>query len=232
MHWKSDFVEKLAQSSAIWITVLQAQGSVPRGAGTVMVVFDDAFFGTIGGGHLEFEAIAEARQYLKLPKASQDLPKEKRFALGPSLGQCCGGALVLNFESVSWQDKDRLVEYSKKFCQQHNVVNSKEWANIVLEEGLQGASTGETNVSKRLDVRQKMSQNSAKNHLGKFGEDHPSFKGWYVTPLGRFPSLKSAAEAHKTSLQNIHYGVYGYSWKYKGQTKFSPPRQGWYFEVK
>lgn len=131
-----------------------------------------------------------------------------------------------------WQDKDRLVEYSKKFCQQHNVVNSKEWANIVLEEGLQGASTGETNVSKRLDVRQKMSQNSAKNHLGKFGKDHPSFKGWYVTPLGRFPSLKSAAEAHKTSLQNIHYGVYGYSWKYKGQTKFSPPRQGWYFEVK
>lgn len=108
MHWKSEFVEKLAQSPAIWITVLQAQGSVPRGAGTVMVVFDDVFFGTIGGGHLEFEAIAEARHFLKLPDLSQVLPMEKRFALGPSLGQCCGGALVLNFESVSGHDTDRL----------------------------------------------------------------------------------------------------------------------------
>ncbi len=108
MHWKSEFVEKLAQSPAIWITVLQAQGSVPRGAGTVMVVFDDVFFGTIGGGHLEFEAIAEARHFLKLPDLSQVLPMEKRFALGPSLGQCCGGALVLNFESVSGRDTDRL----------------------------------------------------------------------------------------------------------------------------
>ena len=70
MHWKSDFVEKLAQRAAIWITVLQAQGSVPRGAGTVMVVFDDVFFGTIGGGHLEFEAIAEARKYLKSSNAA------------------------------------------------------------------------------------------------------------------------------------------------------------------
>jgi xanthine dehydrogenase accessory factor len=108
VHWKSEFVEKLAQSPAIWITVLQAQGSVPRGAGTVMVVFDDVFFGTIGGGHLEFEAIAEARHFLKLPDLSQVLPMEKRFALGPSLGQCCGGALVLNFESVSGRDTDRL----------------------------------------------------------------------------------------------------------------------------
>jgi hypothetical protein len=131
-----------------------------------------------------------------------------------------------------WQDKDRLIEYSKKFCEQHNVVGSKEWANMVLEEGLQGASNGETNVSKRLDVRQKMSQNSAQNCYGLFGEDHPSFLGWYVTPLGRFASLREASIAHKTSIQNIHYGVYGYKYKYKGQQKFAPPRQGWSFETK
>ena len=107
MHWKNAFVEKLTQGAAIWITVLQAQGSVPRGAGTVMAVFEDTFFGTIGGGHLEFEALAEARKYLKSPQA---LPKpiEKRFALGPSLGQCCGGALVLNFESITFTDAVRL----------------------------------------------------------------------------------------------------------------------------
>lgn len=108
MHWTISFVEKLAKGPAIWITVLQAQGSVPRGAGTVMAVFENEFFGTIGGGHLEFEAIAEARRYLKSPTELQTLPISKRFALGPSLGQCCGGALVLSFESVTVSDTKRL----------------------------------------------------------------------------------------------------------------------------
>ena len=108
MHWTIDFVEKLAKGPAIWITVLQAQGSVPRGAGTVMAVFKDEFLGTIGGGHLEFEALAEARKCLASTSDLQALPKEKRFALGPSLGQCCGGALVLNFEAVSAADSKRL----------------------------------------------------------------------------------------------------------------------------
>ncbi|MEY4153988.1 MAG: hypothetical protein RLZZ278_836, partial [Pseudomonadota bacterium] len=88
----------------IWITVQQAQGSVPREAGTVMAVFADEFLGTIGGGHLEFEAIAEARRCLLQPALSSSLPLEKRFALGPSLGQCCGGALVLKFEHVTVAD--------------------------------------------------------------------------------------------------------------------------------
>jgi hypothetical protein len=129
-----------------------------------------------------------------------------------------------------WQDQERLKNFAIKFCQDNNVVKSEEWANMVLEEGLQGATSGETNVSKRLDVREKMSKNSARNHLGKFGEKHPSFAGWYITPLGRFPSLREASLAHNTSLQNIHYGVYGYKYKYKGQEKFAKPRLGWSFE--
>lgn len=108
MHWFSELTLKLAQMPAIWITVQQAQGSVPRGAGTVMAVFTDEFLGTIGGGHLEFEAIAEARRYLLQPAMPSSLPLEKRFALGPSLGQCCGGALVLKFEHVTVADQGRL----------------------------------------------------------------------------------------------------------------------------
>ena len=108
MHWNSALLNKLAHVPAIWITVLQAQGSVPRGTGTVMAVFDDEFLGTIGGGHLEFEAIAEARRYLLATSGKQELPIEKRFALGPSLGQCCGGALVLKFEWVDASDAERL----------------------------------------------------------------------------------------------------------------------------
>jgi hypothetical protein len=129
-----------------------------------------------------------------------------------------------------WQDKNRLVDFAIKFCRQNDVVKSTKWANMVLEEGLQGASNGETNVAKRNDVKVKMSQNSAKNALGLFGENHPSFKGWYVTPLGRFASLREASEMHKTTIQNIHYGIYGYKYKNKTQEKFVKPRDGWSFE--
>jgi hypothetical protein len=129
-----------------------------------------------------------------------------------------------------WQNKEKLKEFAVKFCNENNVVKSSEWANMVLEEGLQGASNGETNVSKREDVRAKMSASSARNQLGNFGVNHASFKGWYVTHLGKFDSLKSAADAHGTTLQNIHYGVYGYKYKYKGQEKFINPRKGWSFE--
>ena len=108
LHWISALLEKLAQAPAVWITVLQAQGSVPRGNGTVMAVFEDDFLGTIGGGHLEFEAIAEARRCLQSYNGQANLPIEKRFALGPSLGQCCGGALVLKFEWVTDKDAKRL----------------------------------------------------------------------------------------------------------------------------
>jgi xanthine dehydrogenase accessory factor len=113
VHWIPSLVDKLAHAPAIWITVLQAQGSVPRGNGTVMAVFADDFLGTIGGGHLEFEAIAEARRCLSNAATLAGLPFEKRFALGPSLGQCCGGALVLKFEGVSAMDTSRLQEISR-----------------------------------------------------------------------------------------------------------------------
>ena len=129
-----------------------------------------------------------------------------------------------------WQNKESLIKFAHKFCKEHDIVKSSDWANIVLEEGLQGASSGETNISKRADVQAKMSQNSARNCSGLFGKNHPSFTGWYITPLGRFASLREASLMHKTSLQNIYYGIYGYKYKYKCQEKFIKPRTGWSFE--
>lgn len=64
-----------------------------------MAVTADQLFGTIGGGHLELEAIQLARNALALA----DFPAEgmvRRWALGPSLGQCCGGVVHLRFERV------------------------------------------------------------------------------------------------------------------------------------
>ncbi len=86
----------LAAEPAVLVSVLQTQGSVPREAGTWMAVWAGRVLGTIGGGHLEFDAIALSRAAL----AGGPLEAQRRFALGPSLGQCCGGVVHLGFERV------------------------------------------------------------------------------------------------------------------------------------
>ncbi|MFM8865175.1 MAG: xanthine dehydrogenase accessory protein XdhC [Limnohabitans sp.] len=86
------------------VTVLDARGSVPRGSGTRMLVLADGFAATIGGGHLEYQAIAHARRLL----AGQTQELQLRHVLGPSLGQCCGGVVELGFERVTAADQDRV----------------------------------------------------------------------------------------------------------------------------
>jgi xanthine dehydrogenase accessory factor len=79
---------------AVEVLVASTRGSVPREAGTRMLVAQDAVLGSIGGGHLELAAIAEARALLQSGECGA---REKNVALGPSLGQCCGGTLTLLF---------------------------------------------------------------------------------------------------------------------------------------
>jgi xanthine dehydrogenase accessory factor len=83
---------------AVLVSVVAARGSVPRGPGTRMIVTAAAIEGTIGGGHLEHSAIGVARDML----AASGAPafEQRRFPLGASLGQCCGGLVTLVFEPV------------------------------------------------------------------------------------------------------------------------------------
>lgn len=110
------FLLNLAQAPAVLVTVEHTQGSVPREAGAWMAVFADATrgeVGTIGGGHLEWKATQQAREALArealLPRDGL-APWHERITLGPSLGQCCGGALVLRFERVDASDTAQLRE--------------------------------------------------------------------------------------------------------------------------
>jgi len=90
----------------VLITVVEAKGSTPRDAGTKMVVTNEQQFGTIGGGNLEFQAIAEARKVLA---AATGEAKLKDYALGPALAQCCGGAVTVLLEPVLPPDKALLL---------------------------------------------------------------------------------------------------------------------------
>ncbi|MES2756392.1 MAG: xanthine dehydrogenase accessory protein XdhC [Pseudomonadota bacterium] len=85
-----------SREPAVLVTVAIVEGSGPREPGARMLVAGPNLAGTIGGGHLELRAIDTARCMLR-----DGAPRHfERFALGPSLGQCCGGVVHLAFELV------------------------------------------------------------------------------------------------------------------------------------
>ena len=90
------------QRRAALISVIRVDGSAPREVGARMVVEQGAgFFGTIGGGRLEYEtlAVAEAALAAETPAASVRV-----WPLGPNLGQCCGGSVTTLIETFEASD--------------------------------------------------------------------------------------------------------------------------------
>lgn len=93
------------QGSAALVTLAQAQGSSPREVGARMVVAPSgAFTGTIGGGALEWGALAEAQALLARRTGSAVARLDR--ALGPDLGQCCGGRVLLTIERYGADDRE------------------------------------------------------------------------------------------------------------------------------
>ena len=83
------------------VSIVDAKGSAPREPGARMVVLEDgSFAGTIGGGTLEWQAIGRAREALAKGAAGGAAPQVDlaRMALGPDLGQCCGGSVRILLE--------------------------------------------------------------------------------------------------------------------------------------
>lgn len=78
-------------SATVLVTVETARGSTPRIAGTQMLVSSTSVLGTIGGGQLEYMAVDAARAMLAAGTPQQRLD----IALGPQIGQCCGGHVTL-----------------------------------------------------------------------------------------------------------------------------------------
>ena len=110
------FLSRLLAAPAVLVRVHSTEGSAPRDAGAWMAVFTDSLLGTIGGGHLEHQAIERARELLALQPSKSGLeqgaaaPELMRMALGPSLGQCCGGVVHLSLQRVNAQDAATLCE--------------------------------------------------------------------------------------------------------------------------
>ncbi|MEO7852420.1 MAG: xanthine dehydrogenase accessory protein XdhC [Rubrivivax sp.] len=115
MPTAEQLLRRLGAADAVLVTVQQVQGSGPREPGAWMAVFADAVGGTIGGGRLEFDAIAHARELL----ATAGGGGTRRFALGPTLGQCCGGVVHLRFDAVGAGDIEPLRQRFGDAARQH-----------------------------------------------------------------------------------------------------------------
>ncbi|MEX0310077.1 MAG: XdhC family protein [Tateyamaria sp.] len=74
-----------AHGRVVRVVVASVRGSAPREVGAAMLVWDGGQSGTIGGGTLEFQ----------MARTAQDLTRDtySKHALGPDLGQCCGGVV-------------------------------------------------------------------------------------------------------------------------------------------
>ncbi|WP_213073710.1 xanthine dehydrogenase accessory protein XdhC [Acinetobacter ihumii] len=125
LQWWRDLVEWQAQGvAAVLVTVVRADGSTPREVGASMLLRLDQQqqiqqSDTIGGGHLEFQAIDIAKNMLLSLDARQQFVE--RFNLSARLGQCCGGVMWLLFEKIeavhhdlvacekAWQKGQRIV---------------------------------------------------------------------------------------------------------------------------
>ena len=99
-----DWLRARGDVPSVLVTVAAVKGSAPREPGAKMLVRAHDFDDTIGGGHLEHRALEIARAMLALGEAR----RFERFALGPSLGQCCGGVAWLAFERLDAAQVDLL----------------------------------------------------------------------------------------------------------------------------
>lgn len=99
------------KQGAVLVTIIASSGSTPRGAGSRMLVKEDAsFIGTVGGGAVEYQAQCTALAALK-----EKTSCVKGYTLTRNqvadIGMVCGGSVVVYFQYITPGDQQM-----KAFC--------------------------------------------------------------------------------------------------------------------
>lgn len=93
------------------LSVVGVAGSAPRETGARIVLQPDGgFFGSIGGGRLEHEALSAARAALAAGRGEAQL---RDWPLGPNLGQCCGGMVTTLIETFDKSDLETVRRFEE-----------------------------------------------------------------------------------------------------------------------
>ena len=97
----NEWIEELSDLTAsgepvVLVTMAGVRGSGPREPGARMIVTATETIGTIGGGQLEYQCTRIAVDMLD----GDEMPALRKFPLGASMGQCCGGVVDVLFEPL------------------------------------------------------------------------------------------------------------------------------------
>ena len=99
MSWLSEARKRIDRGEpCVLVTLAEVSGSAPRDPGAKLLVTDGDLRESIGGGNLEYRAIAKAQDLMG--DTGDCGPVVEQVLLGPALGQCCGGKVVLVFERL------------------------------------------------------------------------------------------------------------------------------------
>ncbi len=129
-----------AEGAAALVSLVATEGSSPRGAGARMVVRPSGgFHGSIGGGELEWRALAEARAALRAGRGSA---LERVVALGPELGQCCGGRAEWRIETFDGRDREALAPFLAAECAGVFAVVARSGADGRVERSIEAEAGG------------------------------------------------------------------------------------------
>lgn len=96
----ADISQFCQSQKTVLVELITVKGSSPREVGAWMLVSATGQLGTIGGGQLEYMMMDEARKMLRLGQKQT----EKQVPLGPEIGQCCGGHVVVALHAVLTPD--------------------------------------------------------------------------------------------------------------------------------
>jgi xanthine dehydrogenase accessory factor len=137
-----------AEGSGALVTLARVEGSSPREAGARMVVRPSGgFHGTIGGGALEFAALEAASEALGRGRG----PAARRsLALGPELGQCCGGRVEWRVETFDKRDLDELSALAIAEGGAAETLSARQGPDGRVQRTL-GSSVGERKLARLAD---------------------------------------------------------------------------------
>jgi xanthine dehydrogenase accessory factor len=227
MSWVASIAHGIAERGAlVRVTLIRADGSTPRETGAAMLVGAAHIVDTIGGGALELEAIAHARSLLAaVADAAPPWRRDVRdFALGPSLGQCCGGHARLLFETFTARERPWLESLTRAGCPDAALVLRPIDSGRPLEVASSRKAEGEWPLAVTRAVREILSGLRPREAVltrGAKGEG-----AWFMEPLTRLRVplyLYGAGHVGRALVRVLRDLPFAVTWADTSTTRFPDP---------
>ena len=156
-HWLPTLVGLLeTEPAVVRVVIAEARGSVPREPGAFMIVSHAGVEGTVGGGRLEWECIAAARDLLGLASASAWRPDATavvtKIVLAADVGQCCGGVVSVWLDRFTRDDLALLAVARDAAGRGPAVLSSTIKGALVERELICGGGAGSERLARHGDV--------------------------------------------------------------------------------